>query len=266
MDETPICPADDPRLEGLRRILAVMDRLRGEGGCPWDRAQTPHTLRGYLLEETYELLEALDEEDAQGVREELGDVLFQVVFHARIAEELDEPYHLGDVATGIARKLHRRHPHVFAEPGRLEHPEQVLTEWEQLKRQEGRKSVLEGVPRALPALLRAQRVQEKASRVGFDWTDVSGPLEKLDEELAEVKEALANGSRDEVAAELGDLAFSLVNLARHLDVNLEDALRESTAKFERRFRHVERQQPDLRGLDLEALEALWQAAKRALEP
>ena len=263
-DETPICPPDDPRLVGLRRILAVMDRLRGEGGCPWDRAQTAQSLRPYLIEETYELLEALDDDDVDNVREELGDVLFQVVFHARLGEERDPPWNMGDVADGIARKLYRRHPHVFEDPGRLERPEQVLTEWEALKLQEGRESVLDGVPRALPALMRAQKVQTKASRIGFDWGDVAGPAAKLQEELDEVQAALAAGDQAEVAAELGDLAFSLVNLGRHLGVDVEIALREATAKFERRFRHMEAETPDLKALDLEAKERLWEAAKRAL--
>lgn len=270
--DVPIVPADDPRLLGLRRALAVMDRLRDEGGCPWDRAQSSASLRPFLLEESFELLEALDRHgagpddaaaDAQ-VREESGDLLFQLLFHARLAQEAGR-WTLGDAADGLARKLVRRHPHVFA-PGADDAgktPAQVLKEWDGHKKREGRRSALDGVPRALPALLRAQRVQEKAARAGFDWPDTAGPLDKLFEELEEVRERLAAGDRAGVAAELGDLAFSLVNLARKLDAPAEDALRETTAKFERRFRRMEElAQGDLAKLDLDGMERLWVQAKR----
>lgn len=274
--DLPIVPADDPRLLGLRRALAVMDRLRDEGGCPWDRAQTSASLRPFLVEESYELLEALDRHAAgeddrrsassasdQQVKEEAGDLLFQLLFHARLAQEAGR-WTLGDAADGLARKLVRRHPHVFApraeDAGKT--PAQVLEEWDAHKRKEGRRSALDGVPRALPALLRAQRVQEKAARAGFDWPDTKGPLDKLFEELEEVRERLAAGDAAGVTAELGDLAFSLVNLARKLDAPAEDALRETTAKFERRFRRMEELAPGgLAALDLEAQERLWVQAK-----
>lgn len=270
--DVPIVPADDPRLLGLRRALAVMDRLRDEGGCPWDRAQSSASLRPFLLEESFELLEALDRHaagpddaaaDAQ-VREESGDLLFQLLFHARLAQETGR-WTLGDAADGLARKLVRRHPHVFApraeDAGKT--PAQVLKEWDGHKKREGRRSALDGVPRALPALLRAQRVQEKAARAGFDWPDTAGPLDKLFEELEEVRERLAAGDKAGVTAELGDLAFSLVNLARKLDAPAEDALRETTAKFERRFRRMEElAQGDLAKLDLDGMERLWVQAKR----
>jgi tetrapyrrole methylase family protein/MazG family protein len=241
-----------------------MDRLRGEGGCPWDRVQTQSSLRAYLLEEAYELLEVLDEEDDAKVREELGDLLLQVVFHARIAEEYPNGarYDLGDVASGIADKLVRRHPHVFETGQSLSSPEQVQVAWAEHKRREGRKSVLDGVPRALPALLRAQRIQTKAATVGFDWPSTDGPLAKLDEELAELRVEVEAGDHARIGEELGDLLFSLVNLARHLDVEAEHVLREAGARFEQRFRHVETQGGDLKALSLEELEALWQAAKR----
>src|SRR5581483_6334519 len=186
----------------------------GEKGCPWDRAQDERTLRPFLVEETYELLEALDEGDRKKIEEELGDVLFQVVFHARLAQEKGA-YDVGTVAHGIAEKLFRRHPHVFA-GGPVDGVAGVLASWEQLKKKEGRKSALDGVPLAMPALLRAQRLQEKAARVGFDWPDTSGPLGKLDEEIREVKEAIAKGDKEAIAEELGDLLFSVVNAARHL--------------------------------------------------
>lgn len=252
----------DPRLEGLSEILAVMDRLRGEGGCPWDRAQDERTLRPFLLEETFELLEALDEGDRKKIEEELGDVLFQVVFHARLGQERKD-YDLGTVAHAIATKLVRRHPHVFAGE-KVEGVQGVLASWEQHKKKEGRKSALDGVPLAMPALLQAQRLQEKAARVGFDWPSVAGPLEKLDEEIREVREAIAKGDKAALADELGDLLFSVVNAARKLDVNAEDALRGSARKFERRFRSMEEKLAgeDLKGKPLEELDRLWEEAKR----
>jgi len=256
-------PADDPRLLGLRRIVGVMDRLRDpDGGCPWDRAQDRGTLRSFLIEEAYELLEALDANDSAGVREELGDVLFQVVFHARIAQE-EGSYHVGDVAEGIATKLISRHPHVFREGEALESPDAVVVAWEEHKRREGRRSIMDGLPSALPALLRAQRVQGKAARVGFDWKDLEGPLDKLDEELSELRAEVEAGDVERIGAELGDLLFSVVNVARHLEVEAEEVLRAATGRFERRFRRVEATGGDLKALDLEALERLWEAAKEA---
>ncbi|MGE0706957.1 MAG: nucleoside triphosphate pyrophosphohydrolase [Planctomycetota bacterium] len=267
-------PEDDPRLLGLRRLLWVMDRLRAPDGCPWDLKQTHASLRGYLLEETYELLDALDQEDPAALLEELGDVLFQVVFHARIAQD-EGRGSLGEVAQGIADKLLRRHPHVF-DP---DHPETdalgVQRAWQEHKRREGRRSVLDGLPGALPALLRAQRLQEKAAAVGFDWPDAQGPRQKLHEELGELERELeaagqgapgqggAGGPR--VASELGDLLFSAVNLARHLGLDAEACLREAAARFEGRFRRVEAGGGDLRALSLEELDRRWEAAK-AEEP
>lgn len=263
--DLPIVPADDPRLIGFRQALAVMDRLRGEGGCPWDRVQTHATLRPFLVEETFELLEQLDRGDSEKTKEELGDVLFQVLFHARLAQE-EGRWDLGDVGRVLSSKLVARHPHVFAprpeDAGKT--ADAIVTEWDAHKRREGRRSALEGVPRALPALLRAQRVQEKAARVGFDWSDPKGPLDKLDEELREVRERLDRGDREGVAQEMGDLAFAYVNLARHLQVLAEDALRLATDKFERRFRRVETLAGgDLKGsgLSLAEMDRLWDQAK-----
>lgn len=263
--QVPEVPADDPRLRGVRQILAVMDRLRGEGGCPWDRAQDPGTLRPFLLEECHELLEALDRGAPEPIHEELGDVLFQVVFHARFLQERGAG-DLGSVAGALAEKLVRRHPHVFGGEA-LPDARAVLSAWEGHKKREGRRSLMDGIPVALPASLRAHKVQEKAARVGFDWPDPVGPLEKLREELGEVEERLAAGDRAGVAAEVGDLAFTVVNLARHLGVSSEDALREAAARFEGRFRRMEARAPEgLERLDLEAKEALWQAAKREERP
>jgi MazG family protein len=262
MNETPRISKDDKRLDGLAEIVAVMDRLRGEGGCPWDRAQDERSLRPFLLEETHELLEALDEGDRRKVEEELGDVLFQVVFHARLGQERGD-YDLGSVAHAIATKLVRRHPHVFGDE-KVEGVQGVLASWEQHKKKEGRKSALDGVPRAMPALLRAQRLQEKAARTGFDWPDAAGPLAKLEEELGEIKEAIAKKDKAAVADEIGDLLFSVVNVARRLDLNAEDALRGSASKFERRYRRMEQDLPpgeELKGKPIEELDRLWEKAK-----
>lgn len=267
-DAVPIVPADDPRLLGLRRALAVMDRLRGEGGCPWDKEQTTASLRPFLVEEMFELLEALDRRAAgeggeSAVKEELGDLLFQALFHARLAQE-QGAWDLGQAADALARKLVRRHPHVFARTAADEgkKAEDIVREWDQHKKREGRRSALDGVPRALPAALRAQRVQEKAARVGFDWSDAAGPLDKMVEEIAEVRERLDAGDKQGVASEMGDLAFALVNFARKLDVVLEDGLRETTARFERRFRRMEQLAGEgFAKLSLDEKEALWQRAK-----
>jgi tetrapyrrole methylase family protein/MazG family protein len=254
----------DARLEGLGRILDVMDKLRGEGGCPWDREQDHRTLRPFLIEETYELLEALDEGDDREIEAELGDLLFQIVFHARLGQERGV-YDAGSVGAAIARKLVTRHPHVFGD-AKVSSSREVLATWEENKKKlEGRKSVLDGVPRALPALLRAQRLQEKASRVGFDWKEPRGPSAKLEEEAREVRERLEKGDLRGAALELGDMLFAIVNVARHLEVNAEDALREAAAKFERRFRRVEAMAEaaghDLKGKSIEELDALWEKAK-----
>lgn len=263
-------PSDDPRLLGLRQILWVMDRLRSpEGGCPWDLEQTPASLRGYLLEETYELLEALDPEQSapvgpdktrsQAICEELGDLLFQVVFHARIAED-EGRFDLGDAAAGIARKLFRRHPHVFSE-GQVSDAGQVMANWQELKKREGRRSAMDGVPRELPALLRAQRLQEKAAALGFDWKDPSGPLAKVREEIGELEVEVARGDAAASEPELGDLLFSVVNLSRHLKIDAEAALRGAAARFASRFRQIEAEGGDLRALGAEELERRWEAAK-----
>ena len=251
----------DARIQGLREIIEVMDRLRGDGGCPWDREQDTRSLRPFLIEEAYELLEALDGGTDSEVLGELGDVLFQVVFHARLGQERGA-YDLGTVGRTIARKLVARHPHVFG-GARVSTSAEVVANWEvHKKRHEGRKSLLDGVPRALPALLRAQRLQEKAARGGFDWKDSLGPAAKLEEEVGEVRERLEAGDARGVALELGDVLFAIVNVARHLGVSAEDALREAAAKFERRFRRVEELAPgELLGKPLEELDALWDRAK-----
>ncbi len=250
--------ADVRRFDGL---YAVIQRLHGPGGCPWDREQTHESLRPHLLEESYEALEAIDAGNLEGLAEELGDVLLQVLMHAAVAERLDE-FTFADVTESIARKLIRRHPHVFGE-ATVASAEEVYTNWEALKKAERpATSVLEGVPKTLPALAASQSIQGRARRVGFDWPDIEGPLEKLIEEVAEFARA---GSSDEREDEFGDILFVLANIGQRLGVDAEQALRQANEKFRRRFAAVEslaaEAQVDLKDLDLAGLDALWERAK-----
>jgi ATP diphosphatase len=237
--------------------MAIMRRLRDPAdGCAWDRTQTFETIAPYTIEEAYEVADAIARADMAELRDELGDLQLQVVYHAAIAEER-AAFTLADVLAGIADKMVRRHPHIFGDAA--ESPG-----WEALKaaerdtREDG--SALAGVARALPALKRAEKVQSRAARVGFDWPDISGPREKIDEELAELEAATSDAERE---SELGDLLFSVVNYARHLGIDPEAALRSAVDKFEARFRRVEEIAPKPMGdMDIIALEALWQKAKR----
>lgn len=257
----------DPRLSGILQLLETMDKLRSENGCPWDRAQSHQTLRPFLLEETFEFLESLDDGDVPEMKTELGDLLFQVVFHARIKQE-EEAFHFGDVAQAMTDKLLRRHPHVFGDP-KEQTSKEAWKNWEQLKKEERGKdaSVLEGVPKALPALARSQRLQDKAARVGFDWPTVDGPLDKIIEEVDELRAEIKKGEKKKMAEEFGDLLFSVVAVARHLEINSEDVLREANSKFDRRFRHMEKSSvEDLKELAPEQLEELWEKAKASEKP
>lgn len=243
----------------LARLLSIMARLRDPDlGCPWDVEQTFATIAPYTIEEAYEVADAIEREDVAALRDELGDLLLQVVFHARIAEE-GELFTFADVAQQIGDKLVRRHPHVFADTPR----ETGHAAWEAIKSEErgaaGATSALDGVAIALPALMRAEKLQKRAARVGFDWPDQTGPLAKISEELGELASAPDQDARED---EMGDLLFTVVNLARHLEVDPEVALRRASAKFERRFRHMESEGP-LQSLALDELEARWQRAKRS---
>ena len=249
-------------------LMEIMARLRGKNGCPWDRDQTHESIKPYLVEEAYEVLEAIDEQDLAKLKEELGDLMLQIVFHARMAEDAGA-FSMQDVLTAINEKLLRRHPHVFGEL-KAETAQEVLFNWEQIKQAERHKlndraSVLDGVPRELPALLRAHRLQEKASRVGFDWTEAQEVFRKVEEELAELRAAMDGREADRVEAELGDLLFALVNLSRFLAVNPEEALRKTIARFIARFRYIEeelsRRGRSLRQATLEEMDALWAEAK-----
>lgn len=253
--------------EGFGRLVDIMARLRGPGGCPWDKEQTRGSLKPFLVEETYEVIEAIDEGSPSKVKEELGDLLFQIVFHARLAEEAGE-FTLDDVVANIAEKMTRRHPHVFGDK-RLDTPEEVLADWESMKRTEkgyeDRKSVLDGVPSQMPALTRAHRLQERAARVGFDWDRVEDVTAKLDEEVAEFKATLGHRNPAEMEDELGDIFFVLVNIARFIGVSPEDALRKTISKFISRFKYIEERAADsgreLSQMTLAEMDALWDEAK-----
>ncbi|MER2561970.1 MAG: nucleoside triphosphate pyrophosphohydrolase [Myxococcaceae bacterium] len=231
----------------VERLAEVMRRLRAPDGCPWDKEQDLRSLRPYLVEETYEVLDEMDRVAYGGswkpLAEELGDLLFQIVFHAHLASELGE-FTLADVANAIAEKLERRHPHVFGEE-QVAGAEQVIQNWAKLKADERKAktgkagSVLDGVPSAAPALQRAERLTEKASRIGFDWPDVSGARAKVDEELKELDEAIASKDRDAIEHELGDVLFALANVGRKVNCPPEDALRMTNKRFTARFHHVE---------------------------
>jgi len=247
----------------LERLRAIVAQLRDpDGGCPWDLEQTHRTLAPYLLEETYELLEALEQAQDGAMREELGDVLLQVVFHAQLASERGV-FGLAEVVDDIADKMVRRHPHVFGDRTVGGAPE-VQAAWERAKQNAG-KRVLDGVPAALPSLLRAHRLTAKAATVGFDWPDATAVFDKVDEELGELREAVTSGNLDSIEDEMGDMLFVLANLARKLDVQPEIALRRTLTKFERRFRYVEEsllghgRHP--RDATLAEMDALWNEAK-----
>ena len=249
-------------MERFDELVRVMARLRSPDGCPWDREQTHRSLRPYMLEEVYEALEAVEEEDWSRLADELGDVLLQVVFHAQLASERGD-FDIEDVCGHIVTKLKRRHPHVFAD-SIADTPDEVIDRWEKLKREEegyqDRESAVDGIPASLPALQRAYKLQKRASRVGFDLDDVSGPRAKVAEELQEVDEADADSVEDEI----GDLLFAVVNLARFLNVEPEGALRRANERFSSRFRSVEQGAgtPErLREMSLEEMDELWERAK-----
>jgi tetrapyrrole methylase family protein / MazG family protein len=249
-------------------LVEIMARLRAPGGCPWDRTQSFDTIKPYLLEETYEVMDAIDARDFAGLAEELGDLLLQPVFFAEMARE-EGLFNIEDSLDAINQKLIRRHPHVFAGAS-AETAEDVKARWDEIKQQEkaaeGAKpkaSMLDGVPRSLPALVEADKIGHKVAKVGFEWDDVSGVIEKIQEEAAELARAQ---NQDEIEHELGDMLFNLVNLARFLKVDPEQALRKTNARFRQRFAHIERevsaQGATLEATSLDRMEELWQEAKR----
>ena len=253
----------------IERLIEVMRRLRAPDGCPWDREQTIESLRENLIEETYEVVDAMDSGDRKELCEELGDLLLQVVFQAQIADE-EGAFSFDDVAKGIADKLVRRHPHVFGDV-QADTADDVIRNWEKIKKTEKGgerpRSLVDGIPKHLPALSKAHLVQKRVAKVGFEWDEISGVVDKLDEELAEVKEAMAEKDADAIREELGDLLFSVVNLGRYLGYESEELLNENIKKFMRRFQSLEnRLQEEDRELEhcsIDELEAVWQAVKKA---
>ncbi len=250
-------------------LLRIMERLRGPGGCPWDREQTHASIKPYLIEEAYEVAEAIEEDHIDDLRAELGDLLLQIVFHAEMAREAGR-FTAEDVVRGIIDKMIRRHPHVFGDTA-VKDSAEVLRKWAQIKSGERRhredNSIVAGVPRALPALLRAHRLGEKASHVGFDWRAAAAVFEKVREELAELETAIGREDQAETEAELGDLLFALASLGRHLGVHGEDALQHASDRFIRRFHYIEarlaERQHDIHQVGPEVLNDLWEEAKAA---
>lgn len=247
------------KFEDLVELVAI---LRKE--CPWDRKQTHESIKDNLIEEAYEAIEALDDQDYDEFKKELGDLLLHVVFHSRMATET-ETFDIGDVIHTLMEKLIRRHPHVFGDT-KVDGEEQVSENWENIKLKEGKKSTLDGLPAHLPALIRAQRMQEKAANVGFDWPEWKLAWEKLDEELQEFKQALEGSDPEELSDEFGDVLFSLVNVSRYFELNAEDSLRKTNSKFEQRFRYIEKRLKEedkaLKDATLEEMDVFWNEAKK----
>lgn len=249
----------------FQALIKIMETLRGEKGCPWDKEQTRTSLKPYIIEEAYELIESIEDDDPGRIREELGDLLFQIVFQCQLAKENHE-FTIDDVIEKISTKMIERHPHVFGNAD-YKTADEVIVQWEEHKKLEGklRESILEGVPESMPSLLRANRLQSRAAQVGFDWEKVEDVLEKLDEELKEFKDAIKTDRRGNIEEELGDILFVLVNISRFLGVNAEDALRKTIHKFITRFRYIEtnasHKGKKLSDMTLDEMDSLWDEAK-----
>lgn len=251
----------------VQDLIDIMRMLRAPGGCPWDAEQTHESIKKNLIEETYEVIEAINKNDKELLCEELGDLLMQVVFHAQMEAEINE-FDFDDVADGVCKKLVERHPHVFGEV-EISGVDDVLTNWDAIKRRtKGQKTTSDSmfsVPRELPALMRATKLQKKAADIGFDWNDVSGALNKLEEEIAELREAIANSDSENINEELGDLLFSAVNVSRFVKVDAEESLTAASDKFLARFTQVEalanERGINMKNSSLEELDALWDEVK-----
>jgi len=250
--------------EAFKKLVCIMKKLRSNNGCPWDKEQTHQSLKPYLIEETYEVIESIDNNDPESLKEELGDLLLQPIFHAQIAED-NKDFTILDVIKSINEKLVRRHPHVF-DDAEINTSEEQKIHWERLKKNEGKKSVLEGVPKTMPALIRAHRFQQKAATVGFDWNTHKQVWEKIQEELDELKIAIDSDNKNNIFEEYGDLLFALVNLSRFLKVEPEDALRQATNKFSQRFKQVEKafsaSGKDINKASLEDMDKIWNKIKK----
>ena len=255
----------DKRLEAFQRLLNIMDDLRAQ--CPWDKKQTMQSLRHLTIEETYELGDAILDNDLQEVKKELGDLLLHIVFYAKIGSETGD-FDIADVANGVCDKLIIRHPHIYGDV-KVDNEEDVKRNWEKIKLKEGNKSVLGGVPKSLPALVKASRIQDKAAGVGFDWDNIDDVFAKVKEEIEELHAEVKAQKHTTIEAEFGDVLFSLINYARFLKVNPEDALERTNKKFIARFQYLERKAADsgksLRDMTLTEMETYWQEAKGVFE-
>jgi tetrapyrrole methylase family protein / MazG family protein len=253
--------------EEIDKLIGIIARLRAPGGCPWDREQTHKSILSCLLDETYEFFEAVEEGSVEGMREELGDLLLQVVLHAQMGKE-EGTFTIDDVAREISEKLIRRHPHVFGDV-QASTSKEVLKNWEAIKRGEKqhRKYIVDGIPDALPALFRAEKMQRRVARVGFDWADMVPVLDKVEEEFAEFRMAIGTKDLENAQEELGDILFALVNVGRHANICAEDALRATVKKFGRRFRYIEDQYAklgkDMKSATLEEMDKYWEESKKA---
>jgi tetrapyrrole methylase family protein/MazG family protein len=248
----------------FERLVEIMSLLRSENGCPWDRVQTHQSLLPYLIEEAYEVLDSVEAEDDSKLKEELGDLLLQVVFHSQIARE-EGRFDIEEVIENLISKLKVRHPHVFKNKEKLT-PQQVVDNWEHIKKKTKNRMVLSGIPRELPALIKAFRVQEKVGRLGFDWQKADDIFEKIEEEIGEFKDVRKKKNEKELEGELGDIFFSLVNLSRHLGINPEMVLRKTISKFTKRFNYIEKELSkkgkSLKETSLAEMDRLWEEAKR----
>ena len=254
----------DDRLLAFERLLKIMDELREQ--CPWDKKQTIHTLRKLTIEETYELSDAIINKDWKGIKEELGDLFLHLVFYARIGKE-ETKFDVTDVLNTVCEKLIHRHPHIYGDV-KVADEDEVKRNWEQLKLKEGKKSVLEGVPNGLPAFNKAQRIQDKVRAIGFDWDDKSQVMLKIEEEIAELKEAVEIGNGTEIELEFGDVVFALINYSRFINVDAEAALEKTNQKFMQRFRWMENyaieNKLNMHEMNLEQLDEIWNLAKMQL--
>ena len=254
-------------LNSLSKLIKITDTLMGEDGCPWDKVQTRESLKPYLVEETYEVLDALDANDPEKIKDELGDLLYQILFHSKISS-LKGEFDFRDVIDNLSEKMVRRHPHVFKE-GELNTPDQVVKQWEEIKRNEknqaNQKSILDNIPKNLPSLLRAQKLQKKAAKEGFDWDQINDVFDKLDEEIAEFKEAVLKKKSADIQNEIGDIIFVITNIAKCYKIDAEEALRSTNNKFIKRFQYIEQKieakGKALKDSPLEEMERYWQEAK-----
>ena len=254
-------------LNSLSKLIKITETLMGDDGCPWDKVQTRESLKPYLVEETYEVLEALDGNDPEKIKDELGDLLYQILFHSKISS-LKGEFDFRDVIDNLSEKMVRRHPHVFKE-GKLNTPDQVIGQWEEIKKKENnkanQKSILDSIPINLPSLIKAQKLQKKVAKEGFDWDQINDVFDKLDEEIKEFKEAVLKKTPADIQSEIGDIIFVITNIAKFYEVDAEEALRSTNNKFIKRFQYIEQKLEEkgktLKDSPLEEMERYWQEAK-----